>query len=324
MTDLEIRELQPTDAESYLECHRRVFGEEGGKSLAEWRWAFTESPLGPRAFVALRDGCVVAAYAGLARRTWIGGEERALVQVIDSMVDPGERRGLRRRGLHVAVGEAFFDAYGGESGDVGYFGWPMPAALRIGERFLRYDLVREELVLVRELGGEPSAMPEGVEELTEVGEDLKWLWDRCAPEWGAATIRDAAWARRRFLEHPRERYTLLGVRKEGILRGLAVLREGAWSWGGAAALCDWLVPPAEEEVARALERAVRARAAAAGSERLVALFPEWSPPFASFQDAGWRVRPAPFSLAARSFDRRFDLAWLRAHWWYTLADSDLA
>ena len=56
---------------------------------------------------------------------------------------------------------------------------------------------------------------------------------------------------------------------------------------------------------------------------MIAVFPDWSAPFADFQERGWRVFPSPYSLTARSFDRRFDLGWLRENWWYTLADSDL-
>lgn len=319
-----IREIEPRDAESYVACHRKVFAETGGKTQDEWKWAFADNPSGPRAFVALHEGQVVAAYAGIAQRTWIGGRERPFVQIVDSMVDPEHRRGLKRPGLYVEVGERFFDAYGGEGGDVVFYGWPMDQALRIGRRFLDYRLVREELALVRELGepnGEPT--PDEVELLTTLGEDLKWLWDRCAGHFGAATIRDEAWARWRFFGHPFRRYTLLGVRREGILRGLAVLREGRWIWPGAMALCDWLVPPDEPDVAELLERAITDRARAAEMDRVIAVIPDWSTPFAEFQERGWRVFPSPYSLTARSFDRRFDLGWLRENWWYTLADSDL-
>jgi len=325
MSDYLIREIEPGDAESYLACHARVFGERGARTQAEWRWAFAESPLGPRAFVALRDGEVVAAYAGLPQRTWFAGHEHAFVQIVDVMIDPNHRRGLERPGLHVRVGERFFEAYGGRDGDAVFYGWPMERALRIGRRFLDYRLVREELALVREL--EPGPDPPTVDEIELVeapGEDLKWLWDRCAGGWGAATVRDAAWARRRFLDHPlRSRYALLGVRRDGLLRGLAVLRRGPWHWPGALPLCDWLVPPEEPEVAALLERATLAHARRQGLERVVAVFPDWSVPFEGFQERGWRVVPSPYSLVARSFDRRIDLDWLRERWWYTLADTDL-
>jgi hypothetical protein len=318
-----IRELKLEDAEAYLACHRKVFGESGTKSVAEFEWLFALAPLGLRAQVVVLGETIVAAYAGWAQRTWIGGKERVFVHLVDSMVDSDHRRGLERPGLYVEVGRRFFDEYAGQDRDVVHFGWPMNQALRIGRRFLDYGFVREELALVCELGGQELEVPGEVESISSPGEQLKWLWDRCAGEWGAATIRDAEWARWRFAQHPRHDYELLGVRREGILRGLAVLRRGAWIRPGTAPLCDWLVPEGEPEVALWLERAIRFRAAEGGFERVTAVFPEWSSPFALFQELGWRIRPTSYLLTARSFDQRFDLAWLRENWWYTLADSDL-
>ena len=56
---------------------------------------------------------------------------------------------------------------------------------------------------------------------------------------------------------------------------------------------------------------------------LVTLFPEWSPWFAHFQERGFLVHPTDYALVARNFDPRFDVHWLREHWWYQLSDSDL-
>jgi len=196
---------------------------------------------------------------------------------------------------------------------------------------MHYGLVREELCLVRDVAapmetspGERGQSLDEVEELDGSGEDLRWLWDRCASEWGAATIRDAAWFHWRFLERPGIDYTLLGVRRDGILRGVAVLRETPWSWEGALPVCDWLVPRDEVQVAALLEEALRHRAASAGCRRLVTIFPSSSHAFELFQDMGWRVTPTPYRLVARAYERTIDLDWLRESWWYTLADSDLA
>ena len=320
---IEIRELEESDLDSLLACQRLCFGAERAKSAAEWAWAFRRPGLPLRHSVALLDGRVVGAYAGIPERTWIGGEERLCVQPVDLMVDPEHRRGQRERGLYVDLGEHFLESYGTRGGDAVHYGWPIDAARRVGERLLGYELVREELALVLELEGRPSEAPAGVERVTDPGEELKWLWDRCAPEWGAATIRDGAWARWRYQERPGIEYLMLGAYDEDLLVGMATLRLTPWEWEGALPLCDWLVPPGELAVARDLEAAVRSVAARAGARRVVAVFPDSSSPFALFQELGWRVRPTPYRLVARSFDGRFDGDWLRAYWWYGLGDSDL-
>lgn len=321
--DIDIRELRATDVDSLLECQRRCFGPERAKSRAEWTWAFQRPGLPLRQTVAVHEGRVVAAYAGIVQPAWIGGEERLCVQPVDLMVHPDYRRGLSHRGLYVRVGEHFLEGYGRGAGDALHYGWPIERARRVGERLLGYEFVREELALVRDLAGDPGDLPSGVREVREPGEELKWLWDRCAPEWGAATVRDARWARWRFLERPGHEYLLLGAYDEDLLVGLAVLRQGPWTWAGAVPLCDWLVPPGEPAIARDLERAARVVARAMGAESLVAVFPDSSTAFALFQELGWRVVPSPYRLVARSFDGRFDSDWLRAYWWYSLADSDL-
>lgn len=320
---LEIRELRDEDLPSLLDCLRAGFGERAHDE-ASWRWSSSPPGLPRRAFVGLREGRVVGLYAGRPTRTWLGGEERLCVQSVDLVVHPDERRGLGGGRLHRAIADAYFDHYGERGEDAVHFGWPVPASRRLGQGVLGYRLVRDELVLVRELGGAPPEDGPAVERLDSFGEDLRWLWDRCAPEWGAAALRDAAHARWRYLERPGVGYVPLGVRREGLLRGLAVVRTTPWSVEGALPLLDWLVPAEEPEVAGALLSAAERVAAEAGARRLVVLLPPWSAAFADLQERGWRAHPTPYAQLFRSFDRRFDADGWREWAWLTLADTDLA
>lgn len=349
MTDLErrprelvLRPLDPArDVPSLLETWAAVFGER--RSAGEWSRRFLDNPAGLRAFVACDGDRVVAQYAGVPSRVWIDGEEHRFVQSVDSLVHPDYRAGLKRPGLFVRLAREYFAHYGGPrraggddatACDTIHYGWPLEAAWRVGKRFLSYERVREELVLVRELGATPSAPATdcAVEELRPGdlapgadGDEIRWLWERALGAWGASAVRDAAYYRWRCAPQGDARYRMLGARDAaGTLRGLAVLRDGERLAPGARALVDWMVPADDEDAARALDAAARAAARADGGARLLAWLPDRSPDFAAFQDRGWRVRPTPYRLAARSFDRRFDALFLREHWWATLADSDLA
>ena len=84
-----------------------------------------------------------------------------------------------------------------------------------------------------------------------------------------------------------------------------------------------LVPPEEPEVGDLLLRGACAALVADGAAVAVALFPEWSPWFATFQDRGFLVHAGEYNAVARSFDPRFDSTWLRDHWWYQPSDTDL-
>lgn len=324
---LEIRPLDAArDADSLLATWATVFGRE--RRRAEWEHQVLANPAGTRVFVAAHEGRVVAQYAGVPSRVWIDGAERIFTQSVDSLVHPDFRLGLKRPGLFVDVARAYFDHFGVRGSDAVHYGWPLEAAWRIGKRFLDYECVREEVVLVRDLAGDaaaPSAPEFTIDEVAPVGEELRWLWERCCASWGASSIRDAAFYAWRFSAHTGIEYRLLGARDAGgTLCGLAVLRRGDWLTPGSRALCDWLVPRAERAASRELESAVLREATRDGGRRVVTLIPEWSPHFLTLQDRGWRVHPAPYRLAARSFDRRLDHLFLREHWWLTLADSDLA
>jgi hypothetical protein len=331
MGEYEIRAFRRGDESSLLATYNTVFAasRDGvrARTPEEWSWAFEQNPAGQRIFVAEHEGEIVAQYAALPERIWIGGEERVFAQIVDSMVHPAHRAGLKRPGLFVRTAEAFFEHFGGPDRDLVHFGWPIEEALRIGERFLRYEIVRTQLALAREVRGKAGAaveLPRGVEPIARFDHQARWLWDRCAGDFGACAIRDERFLNWRFVEHPRERYTALGARDaDGILRGVAVIKVGRWILPNLCVIADWLVPPAERDVGDALLAAIDVRASEQGAQAVVTILPEWSPWFAHFQEQGFLAHPTDYALVARNFHRRYSMAWLREHWWVQLADSDL-
>jgi len=338
MGEYELRALRSGDETSLLETFNLVFGEGDPafrpRTPAEWSWAFEHNPAGQRVMLALAGEQVVAQYAALPTRVWIDGTERRFAQIVDSMVHP-EHRGAGR--LFVRCARAFFEAYGSPERDLVHYGWPVERALKIGRRSLGYEVVRTQLFLVRELAGGPPLPPEadpidaartvwdeGVVEVDDPGEQLRWLYERCVGAFGASTVRDEAWFRWRFRERPGQRYRSLGVRDaDGCLRGLCVLTDGEWPLPRTGVIVDWLVPPSEPEVAERLLRAACGALAERGARRAVALFPEWSPWFEQFQERGFLAHPSDYCAVARAFHPHFDSTWLRDHWWYQLSDTDL-
>ena len=317
------RELRAEDLPSWLETRRLCFPEDAVMDEEGFHRAHTLNPAGGRVLVGVEGDAVVSSYVAQPMRARAFGEDVYFCHVVDSMVHPDHRRGLKNPGLFVRTAEAFFDRFGDM--DAVHYGWPVERALRVGRRFLDYKLVREELALVRELGEEADVLPEGVVELKEAGPEVLALWERCSERWEASAVRDADYLCWRFFEHPRRRYEVLAApAADGSLAGLCVVGLDEVHSEGARALVDWLVPVGSDEVAGRLEAAASARARAAGGAHLVASLPPWSADFAAFQERGWRVQPTPYSLCARSFDRRIDHDLLSRGWWLTLADGDLA
>lgn len=332
MPDYEIREYREGDEESLVETFNEVFAEGHPdfvpRTLDEWRWTALRNPAGWRIWLALTDvgggrRKVVAQYAAWPYRIMIEGAERRFAQIVDSMVHPEHRAGLKRPGLFVRTAWEFFDHYGGPDKDLVHYGMPIASAWRIGKTFLKYEIMRTHGVLAREPGPDPGEPPE-VEVIERFDEQARWLWDRCAGDFGASAIRDADFWNWRFVDHPRQEYERLGVRDaDGVLRGVAIYRRADWVLPNMGVVVDWLVPPDEPEVGAALERAVRHRGARDGVSAVANLTPDWSPWFARLQDWGWSVHPSEYFMVTRSFHPRYDAVWLRQHWWYQLADTDL-
>ncbi len=320
----EIREYRPGDMPSLIDTFNLVFGTE--RTPSEWRYTHEDNPAGLRLFVAVtEDGQAVCQYAARPYRHWMDGEERIFAEIMDSMVHPDHRAGLKAPGLFVRTALPFFPEYGGPNppADVVHYGWPVEKAYRIGQLYLHYNVYRSQTVLARETGVGPTELPAGVRVIERFDDSVDAVYLRCRDNWGTSTIRDAAFLNWRFVDNPMNEYTIFGVEGDNGLLGYAVYRSKNWLAPGMAVLADWLVPDDEPEVAEALREAVLAQARADGHTALGLFLPDWSNWFTQFQRWGWRVWPTPYYMVGRTFDPRRSLWWLRSNWWYTLADSDL-
>lgn len=328
MSTYDIRPFRPGDEAGILETFNLVFGENDEsfvpRTMEEWEWAFVRNPAGQRIWVAERDGVIAAQCAALPYRVRIDGMLSSFTQGVDSMVHPEHRRGLRRPGMFVATAQPFFEQFGWPDGDILHYGWPVEPAWRIGKTFLGYEIIRTQLILIREPGEGPERLPAGVELLESFGEEAERLYQRCEADWGASIIRDAAYLNWRFVENPRFDYDILGVRgADGELAGCAVYRQADWPRPDTGLVMDWLVPPDEQEAGERLREAILARARAARASLVLAVFPYWSPWFGRFQEWGWRAHSSDYLLIGIIQTPRFDTRWLRDNWWYQLAELDL-
>ncbi len=326
-----IRPYRPGDEHGILKTFNLVFGADDPRfvprTMEEWRWAFERNPAGQRIWVAEHEGEIVAQCAALPFRVRIDGFESSFTQGVDSMVHPAHRQGLKRPGLFVATAKPFFREFNGR-GSVGpgkdllHYGWPVEPAWRIGRTFLGYEIVRTQLVHFAAPGPGPSEIPGRIERLERFGPETLALYERCARNFGASTIRDARYLNWRFVENPRFRYHRFAVRDGGELRGYAVFRRADSPRRGSGLVLDWLVPEDDDEAGALLRDAVFAQARSDEAEAVMAVFPNGSPWFQRFQDWGFRVYPSDYLLIGIVQNPRYDTWWLRKNWWYQLAELD--
>jgi hypothetical protein len=121
-----------------------------------------------------------------------------------------------------------------------------------------------------------------------IPEDHDRLWSDCAAEHRVSLWKDRQYLTWRYDDNPDHDFEIVTLRNEGRLRALAVvLREG-----GRDTICDWGGPRAAGPApARALVRAMCARAIEGGSDRLSFLGHDDGRFAAAF--AGFAARPAP-------------------------------
>jgi len=326
MGDYEIRAYRPGDEESILACFNLVFGENNPgferRTLEQWEWAYRRNPAGMRVFVATCDGEVVAHYAGYPYRMRVDGEPTTFSQIIDSFIHPEHRRGLKRPGLFVQTGLAYLAETTGPGKDVVTFGWPIEEAQRLGERYFGYEIVRTQEVHGREPGAGPTENPPGIVPVERFDDRVDGLYERCAVDWGASVVRDAAYLNWRYATNPFHRYRGFALPGDGGLRGLVVYRHGDWILPNMGLVMDWLVPPDDAEAAALLHETVLAQARRDAASSVGALFVEWSPWWDRFQDWGWMVFPTDYFTVGRQA-HVYDMYYLRDRWWYQLGETDL-
>jgi len=328
-----VRSFQPGDEPQILALFKRVFNIE--QSLQCWRWKFCDNPAGGQICLAVTDsGRIVGQYAGLPVLMHWNGERRRATHVVDVMVDPDFRAGLKKPGMFMKLGERFIqDAHDLDQSTLG-FGFPPLHHLRIGRR-LGYIERHEVNALVRPpdssntgRSGPPPSEWWVVDEVPAFDARVDRLWSRCRSDLPVAAIRDACYLNWRYARHPEVRYRILVVRRRRSEEwaGLAILRLGVGRFGigeRTACLVDWLVPlasrwPTELLLAHCIELAREA-----GMMDMRAWFRRDSPHWHLFAERGFRPEPTSLFFVAGQAAPDVRLDWGCDRWYYTMGDSDL-
>jgi hypothetical protein len=325
-----IRPYEPGDEVGLLAGHNRTF--EPHRSLEHWLWKFRDNPTGlVHTMVAAHETHgIVGAYVTIPARFLVEGRTRIGGQCVDLFVLPEFRRHGPRPGLFVNLALAHYERWGGrgEGQNSFHYGWPI-ATWRIGQKYLRYEIIRDWDFLFRErmAGGFPPRATAGELEVRRVDRfdaDTDALWTAFAPSVQMATIRDARYLNWRFAAAHDATYELWECRERatGRLRGVMVVRHCDFLFAKTTFVVDWLVPADDADATVALVAMAEQRANASGSNALATLFQHRDQRFLQFQKLGFLVYGSVYFQVVIPFDQQ-ETHFYREQWYHTLGDSDL-
>ena len=333
---LTIRPYQPGDEHAILQTFNLVFREVCGpgyldRALPQWEWAYLRNPAGHRISLALApDGTVASQYAGMPVRCDTPWGEQLFVHCVDSMTHPDYRQGLKAKSLFVETCMPFW-AHSRAIGDALFYGFPVDAAFRIGQRYLKYEFMTVVDYLIRDASAPPLPAPAdvAVAKVADVPAEVDALYATARADKRCLTRRDRRYLQWRYVDNPaRADYELWTARCGGELRGLMVLKPGSGLAPDAATIADWLVPEADADATDALLAAAVRRQGEAGRQRLMTVLPPWSTEARRFAERGFAWTPSANWLQRRLIHNvckpEFTPEFLATSWWYTLGDSDLA
>ena len=186
---------------------------------ALWRWKYGNGR--GRAVVARKDGRVVAHYGGAPRNVCYFGRPDLAIQICDVMVLPEERRHYGQESLFFKTAATFLER------EIGYtvdhllgFGFPNLKAMHIATRLGLYEKTDEFMELFYPRDYVPPAGDWQLQAMDAQPGSVQWqdrLWQAMAEDLvsGIVGVRDPAWLRYRYLDHPSGAYRLHWVLAPG-------------------------------------------------------------------------------------------------------------
>src|SRR5262245_34596502 len=218
--EFEIRAWRKGDEARLLAAHNRQFAAaDGERSLAHWRWKYLDNPTGQVhiAFAEHEQHGIVGCYITLPVPVQIEGRAAVAGQPADYFVLPEFRRAGARPGLFVQCAHEHYRLFCGTAPgqDAFHYGWAVPG-WRMGQRYLRYENIRDWDFLFRESHGqkERSSPPQlEVKPVARFGGECDALWQCVAPTFRIAIVRDARYLNWRYADAPDRRYRLLECRE---------------------------------------------------------------------------------------------------------------
>jgi hypothetical protein len=296
------------------------------RTLETWRWIYTQNPYGARIMLAWADnGDLAAHYACTVHTATWAGKPVAVGFIRDVFSTPAYRAFSRgRRGVYVQTIEAFVEAWTGAEKLVTLYGFPSERPFRLGKLFMRYQPFSEwhyyRYALPTEL---QQHTPIGIlNTLKRFDSAFDSLWERRAKHYPFAINRTARFLNWRFIDIPHKQYWIWAFSTflSTEVLGYVIIAPNK----PHAQLVDFCFPE-EAQLALSFWQQVTNILRWRGIKTVETWFAAACPEQQRLQALGFKPQPRPTTIIPvfRSFHPNLDTQWLDAHFYYTVADSDL-
>lgn len=306
------------DMKEIARLFQKVFKSAIDPSMLAFKYA---SGRGHSILARSSEGDLLAHYGATSRRLSLKGKEALALQICDVMVDPVERGILGRHGLFFKVARAFQETYYGYSREFHLaYGFPNARAMRLAHKLGLYEKVDHLLEiswpLKRSLRsycfqGQPLSLK------TFSSNEMDTLWEKMRPglKEYIAVIRDAAYLRYRYFDHPSFFYNALLIkhRMTGRVLGLVFLKEEE----DHVKLMDVV---GKIQDIQGLLVAARAFLTGSGSKPLKA----WVTPrqWEVFKGPGATAVTTDIEIPTHTATPGIPVAELQGRWWVSFGDTD--
>ncbi len=323
------------DEHGILELFKTVFKVD--RTLDQWNWEFRDNPNGMHIFLGkLEDGTVVSQYTGLLTQAKVFDRDVLFSQIVDSMVHPQCRGGLKKKGLFALTLLNHSYRHGHLEDECVQMGLPNPLAYRLGSQTCYYVPMTKAYVHYKPVNPE-DAQPEVQDEVKALGvrfkvamteqfsEDHDDLWARVKDKHRIITWRNRDFWTWRYTKNPHFDYVTLELRdpEDGSLVASAVCRVG-WLDQPDFVIADWLVDLDRVGAAEAMIKVCEEAARRSGMTSVKCFLNHNVPESRVFEDLGYDLLKTQFRLVSHTYAPEFVTERdLMNEWYYTLGDFDI-
>jgi len=349
--EVQIKQFELSDQEAVLSFLGRAYADDPRKSdPAFWKWHYLENPFTAADNVPLwivKDGeRVVGQAATILVEIKVEEEIRQAVWILDFILAPEYRGQKLGKRLLLLAREKFPTmlalGYNSQSGNVlRSLEWVEMGSINRYQKLLFPGYGLKETAAWAPLRGlvnliyapfrpgnkEISANAQyTIKEITSFDREFDDFWERVSPSYSCAVERGSAFLEWQFMRQPGKKFEVLGLYRDGKLRGYAVLFFRKPECDGAppkAAITDICYD--REHAEEAIDELLKAALRLSIEKRSGSLVTDVREPFieARLKKFGfWQIKKSPpFMIYSPS---RQDIMYAPANWFLTRADSDVS